>query len=466
MRAEGERACDDCVLAGGARASEYAHALLEMAVSLRQPDFTAALAMARRSELEGRVMAILNPKQQRGSVSRNAFLAIIILTLAVTLPLAAMHPQTTSDSAAVKPQKPSPAMPAIPATPPAPTLPPAAAIPPAAPTPAIPALPAKGTIPAKPPQPGRPAVAPEPAIPAAPAEPEEIEAEVERAEAAVAAADAAMRKADANLGDTDTRIEQTDEQIKSEDSSEQVAQYRKQIDELKADIATLNAEILALRSQHLPALAAQQREALKALQGQAATMSQQSAELKALQEKFSGDSEEMKALRAETAALAASAPAIKAMKARLSAQALANAKASPVLAARIRANNVLLAQSTAGNECLSARGSTDSIQLNSDNGHKRWNMSWSSKECTASVHAEGNFVFSEEGTEIKSISSGGLIEIKERKGDTTRHLKVTPSSAGLNYVFTVNGKQQAFDDDAKKWLASYLLAFDDGWQKF
>src|SRR5947208_3578480 len=57
MRAERERACDDYVLARGTSASEYAHELLEIVTMLRRPQPTAALAMARRSQLEGRVLA-------------------------------------------------------------------------------------------------------------------------------------------------------------------------------------------------------------------------------------------------------------------------------------------------------------------------------------------------------------------------------------------------------------------------
>src|SRR5262249_12640038 len=70
MRAERERACDDQVLAAGTKASDYAHELLDIVSSLRRPELAAALAMARRSQLEGRVLAVLNPSLRRGPVSR------------------------------------------------------------------------------------------------------------------------------------------------------------------------------------------------------------------------------------------------------------------------------------------------------------------------------------------------------------------------------------------------------------
>lgn len=109
MRAEREQACDDHVLAAGTRPSAYAHELLEIASSLRQPEFTVALAMARRSQLEGRVMALLNPMQRRGSISRKTTLTIAVLTFCAVLPLAAI--QSAAPQARRKEQQ-KPAIPA------------------------------------------------------------------------------------------------------------------------------------------------------------------------------------------------------------------------------------------------------------------------------------------------------------------------------------------------------------------
>ena len=66
LRTERERACDDLVLAGGTRGPDYADQLLEIARVMRSGRFPAvfagaSLAMAQRSQLEGRLMAILDP---------------------------------------------------------------------------------------------------------------------------------------------------------------------------------------------------------------------------------------------------------------------------------------------------------------------------------------------------------------------------------------------------------------------
>jgi beta-lactamase regulating signal transducer with metallopeptidase domain len=66
LRSERERACDDEVLRLGAQASSYAAHLLDIARDLR-PNLrpSAALAMARPSELEGRLLAVLTAGRAR-----------------------------------------------------------------------------------------------------------------------------------------------------------------------------------------------------------------------------------------------------------------------------------------------------------------------------------------------------------------------------------------------------------------
>jgi TonB family protein len=91
---EREHASDDLVLAAGFRASDYAAQLLDVARSFQPAGMLAAagVAMARRSELEGRLLAILDSNLRRGVVSRGGALAAGVCALAVVLPLAAMRP--------------------------------------------------------------------------------------------------------------------------------------------------------------------------------------------------------------------------------------------------------------------------------------------------------------------------------------------------------------------------------------
>ncbi len=93
LRIERERACDDCVLESGTRPSEYADHLLDLARSsgsARCSTF-AAVAIAKRSQLEGRLLAILDPSVSRLRPNRAKSLLITIAVVGVALPLGALR---------------------------------------------------------------------------------------------------------------------------------------------------------------------------------------------------------------------------------------------------------------------------------------------------------------------------------------------------------------------------------------
>ena len=109
MRVEREHACDDYVLRDGTTPSLYAGELLEMVRSIGTPQHDraapafAALAMARRSEFEGRMLAILDPRLDRHTLNRKGTLMTALILAFLTLPLAALRPyeqaRTASDAA-------------------------------------------------------------------------------------------------------------------------------------------------------------------------------------------------------------------------------------------------------------------------------------------------------------------------------------------------------------------------------
>ena len=80
---ERERACDDLVLASGVRPSAYAGHLLDVVTGLSPARWTQScgLAMARKSSLEGRLVAVLSENLNRRGVS--VALAAIALAMAV-----------------------------------------------------------------------------------------------------------------------------------------------------------------------------------------------------------------------------------------------------------------------------------------------------------------------------------------------------------------------------------------------
>ena len=96
LRSESERACDDLALACGARASDYAEHLLDIVTSVRHDRTPAvALAMARRKEFEGRMLAILDPELRHSSPSRwqSAGLIASLAVVAIVVGAAAPAPR-------------------------------------------------------------------------------------------------------------------------------------------------------------------------------------------------------------------------------------------------------------------------------------------------------------------------------------------------------------------------------------
>jgi beta-lactamase regulating signal transducer with metallopeptidase domain/protocatechuate 3,4-dioxygenase beta subunit len=108
MRVERERACDDIVLLAGARASDYATCLLEAARGLRAPRAAvlAATAMARPSQLEGRLLAILDPARRRLGPGRRAAVIALLAALFALVPLAMLR--VAARAAVLTPSSPDP----------------------------------------------------------------------------------------------------------------------------------------------------------------------------------------------------------------------------------------------------------------------------------------------------------------------------------------------------------------------
>lgn len=97
LRVEREQACDDYVLSIGTKPSDYANHLLEIARSMQERSIfewsqTTSVAMARRSQLEGRLLAILSKDNKRGAMSRAVALGLVALICVPLFSLAVVRP--------------------------------------------------------------------------------------------------------------------------------------------------------------------------------------------------------------------------------------------------------------------------------------------------------------------------------------------------------------------------------------
>jgi carboxyl-terminal processing protease len=90
MRRDQEQACDDRVLAADVDAADYAEQLFIVAsrAPARAVAAAVALAMARSSRIKSRIVAILDPRRNRRSLSRRRTASAILATLALAIPLA------------------------------------------------------------------------------------------------------------------------------------------------------------------------------------------------------------------------------------------------------------------------------------------------------------------------------------------------------------------------------------------
>ena len=93
LRIEGEKACDDAVLRFGTRASDYADQLLQVVrdTKIRWAP-TVAVAMARKSAFEGRLLAILSPETNRGRLTMRIATPVAVGVSLIALTIAAMRP--------------------------------------------------------------------------------------------------------------------------------------------------------------------------------------------------------------------------------------------------------------------------------------------------------------------------------------------------------------------------------------
>ena len=112
--AERELACDDAVLSSGAAGADYAWHLLEIARASGRPQrfSPAGVMMARKSQLEGRLLAVLDPGRNRREVSRSGSIGVVLGCALLVFPLAGLRPWVAPEAAASELPGSTPAAPA------------------------------------------------------------------------------------------------------------------------------------------------------------------------------------------------------------------------------------------------------------------------------------------------------------------------------------------------------------------
>src|SRR5262245_41587450 len=99
LRVERELACDDHVLETGAKASDYASRLVEIARSFGGANCGAPVAVGMAcSHLESRVRSILDPNARRRGVNGLKVALAAVIAAALTAPLAMLQPWRSAEA--------------------------------------------------------------------------------------------------------------------------------------------------------------------------------------------------------------------------------------------------------------------------------------------------------------------------------------------------------------------------------
>ena len=105
LRAEQEKSCDDRVITLGIAAPDYAAHLLEVARSATQPGIHGfvSVAMARPSQLEGRLLAVLHDRD-RTPLSRSRRAVGAVVAFVIVAALSSLHPVIAESAVIVRSQ--------------------------------------------------------------------------------------------------------------------------------------------------------------------------------------------------------------------------------------------------------------------------------------------------------------------------------------------------------------------------
>ena len=403
MRAERERACDDYVLAYGTAASDYAHELVEIVSTLVRPQPAAALAMARRSQLEGRVMALLNARVTHGVPRRITSLGFVSMVLAVALPLAAARLE----------ERPGHEAWGIPST--------AASSIYTSPAPAI-----TETFPSPQPAP-RPPENMNPGI-GIPIYPNAVAGDHTDGRGTVSLVEGAHLHSLAAAA-----------YFSQDDPTKVLAFYRDRLrtygQVIECAGGTNNKVDVQVNRDALANPTACQRENF-AENGTELKVSKSGDErIVVVQPHGSGSEIALVRYPAEVDA----------------AESISDEKGeSP-------SHN-----SEAPFDCLEgSQSNQSSINSHSDGAYRVWTATWSGNGCSIEARSTGEVRFSPDATSIESISSGGYFELSERAGGNLRHVRIAPSSTGqLTYDYSVDGSKHDFDTEARAWLSKLLLQLE------
>ena len=111
-------------------------------------------------------------------------------------------------------------------------------------------------------------------------------------------------------------------------------------------------------------------------------------------------------------------------------------------------------------ECRRSGGSVENWHEQRNNQEIRWRARWSGDDCSIDLRAYGTVKFNNDFTDIASISDDGTLDLTENEGRTTRRLSLKSDNGRLLRTWSINGRDQPWDDTGRRWLANLLIELD------
>ena len=102
--------------------------------------------------------------------------------------------------------------------------------------------------------------------------------------------------------------------------------------------------------------------------------------------------------------------------------------------------------------------STLNAQKSQDETHNAWRWEHSDNGLKRRFEMRGKAEFTDDYTDIKSISEGGWVIIEEHRDSLSYRYEVRRDATGqITRAFFVNGTSKPLDESAKSWLAKFVL---------
>lgn len=97
---------------------------------------------------------------------------------------------------------------------------------------------------------------------------------------------------------------------------------------------------------------------------------------------------------------------------------------------------------------------------NSNKDRRTWSVKISGRGCAVELKSEGRVEFSDDFTDVASITPSGYVRLSVDRGGSRRELDIDGKGTALTHTYRVDGSARAYDAAAKLWFGDFLIDLD------